>query len=154
MGTAPTTFDEVAGHRFFSAQCFNRTWELIEKPNRAERDDEEMLLLAQVSLWHWMQRDDCTPRSLSVGYWLLSRVHALLNQAELAKRHGELSLEQAAGEEPFYAGYAHEALARAALIDGDHAALERHLKEARTCAAQVTDAEERGMLERDLEGLR
>ncbi len=69
---------EPEPHRYFSAQCFNRAWELIRRIDRTELESEQMLLLAQASLWHWTQRPDCTPRNLSIGYWQLSRVFALL----------------------------------------------------------------------------
>jgi hypothetical protein len=79
-----TDVNEAGAHRFFSAQCFNRAWDLIRKPDRTDLENEQMLLLSQASLWHWTQRSDCTPRHLSIGYWQLSRVQALLGQAENA----------------------------------------------------------------------
>lgn len=147
----PTAFDEVSGHRFFAANGFNRTWELIDKPNRTPADDEQMLLRAYASLWHWTQRADCKPQNLSIGYWLVSRVHALLNQPEPARQFGELSLQQATDQPPFYIGYAHEALARAAAIAGDADRRTYHLALANGYAALVTVEEERRLLETDLE---
>lgn len=148
-----TEFDEVRGHRFFSANCFNRTWELIDQLDRTPADDEQMLLRAYASLWHWTQRADCTPQNLSVGYWLASRVHALLNQPVQARHFGKLSLKHAAGEPPFYSGYAHEALARAAKAAEDRSQREFHLQAAQAHAALIVDAEERAMLENDLKTL-
>lgn len=147
------TFDEAQGHRFFATNCFNRTWELIDMSNRTEADNEQMLLRAYSSFWHWTQRDDCTARNLSIGYWLLSRVHALLKHPDLARQYGELSLKHAGGEPPFFVGYAHEALARAARVAGDHAQHDRHLTNAWLFAAKVTEAEDRKLLEKDLESL-
>lgn len=147
------TFDEAAGNRYFSVTCFNRTWDLIDKPDRTPADDEQMLLRTYASFWHWTQRPDCTPRNLSVGYWQLARVHALLNQPELSRHYGELSLKHAAGEAPFFIGYAHEALARAERAAGDQMRCDHHLAEARNFAKQVTDAEDRELLVKDLEAL-
>lgn len=149
-----SNFDEPRGHRFFSANCFNRTWELIDKPNRTDADDEQMLLRAYASLWHWTQRPDCTPRNLSIGYWLLSRVHALVKQADLAWHYGKLSLKHAKDEPPFYNGYACEALARAALVTHDRSRYELYLQAAQAHAALVTDAEDRALLEKDLESIK
>jgi hypothetical protein len=152
--SAAGRFSEVeSAHRHFSADCFNRTWELIDKPDRTPADNEQMLLLAYASLWHWTQRPDCTPRNLSVGYWLLSRVYSLLGVPKPARYFGELSLQHAEHEPPFYIGYAHEALARAALVAGDRLALARHFDLARKLAADVEDAEDRALLDGDLKSL-
>ncbi len=147
------SFDASAAHRFFSAACFNGVWELLERPNRTPDDDVRLLAAAHASLWHWLQRPDCTPRNLSVGYWLLSRAYAVLGNAVEARRYGSLSLDAAAQEPPFYQGYAHEALARAARSAGDSQLAERHLAEARRFAEEVTESEERTMLESDLQQL-
>lgn len=109
-----------------------------------------MILSALASLWHWMQRPDCTRQNLSIGHWQASRVYALVGQGENALRHARRSLEYADGLSPFYVGYAHEALVRAARILGDRTLAADHLAAAQACAAKVADAEERKMLEDDL----
>ena len=147
-------FDAAQAHRYFSVECFNRAWELIDQPARTAAENDEMLLRASASLWHWTQRDDCTPRTLSVGYWQMARVHALLNQPEAARHYGELSLQSAANEAPFFLGYAHEALARAANVAGEQALMQHHLDEARQCAVQVAEGDERTMLEKDLQSIK
>ena len=144
-------FDAAVAHRFFSADCYNRAWELIEKSTRTPEEDDQMRNLCHASLWHWTQRGDCTARTLSVGYWQLARVYALLGRADDAARYGGLCLRYSERESPFYAGYAHEALARAARAGGHDESCARHLEEARRLAAQVIDKEERAMLEKDLD---
>jgi len=74
-------------HRQMSVKCFNECWGLIEKSDRTAEDTENMLLLAEASLWHWRQRTDCQPSNLSVGYWQVSRVHALAGNTDAAKTH-------------------------------------------------------------------
>lgn len=113
-----------------------------------------MRSLCHASLWHWTQRNDCTDRNLSIGYWQLSRVYALLGRAEDATLYGEKSLLHSVAEAPFYIGYAHEALARAAMVGGDSQRMNQHLREAREFASQVSDPEERAVLEKDLEAIR
>ena len=152
MKTSPA-FDFQLAHRFFSTDCFNRAWELIEKPRRTPGEDEQMLLLALASLWHWTEREDCTDRNLSIGYWQTARVYALLGQSENAFRYAEMCLQASEEQPPFYQGYAHEALARAAMIAGDATGAANHLSQAREFAAAVADDQERAMLETDLETL-
>ncbi len=47
MGTPE--FDLSTAHKFFSADCFNNTWGLIDKENRSPEEDDQMLLLATAS---------------------------------------------------------------------------------------------------------
>jgi hypothetical protein len=146
--------NEADAHRFFSASCFNRAWDLIDKAGRTEAENEQMLLLSQSSLWHWTQRHDCTPRNLSIGYWQLSRVYALLGRAEDARANAEACLRQSEGEAPFYIGYAHEALARSAAVAGDESAKLRHLEQATQYLAEVTEERDSALLRADLQSLR
>ena len=146
----PPEFNLAAAHRFFAADCFNRTWELIDLPARSPVENEQMLLAAMASVWHWTQRAEVSARELSIGCWQVSRVYALLGQAANAADFGERCLRHSTGLAPFYIGYAHEALARAARLAGDDARMRHHLDEARKCVATVTDQGEREALEKDL----
>lgn len=146
--------ERAAAHRIFSGECFNRVWELFEQSDRSAEDNEQMLLTAMASLWHWTQRADCTEQNRSIGYWQVSRVYALLGQAENAQRFGDEALKHSRGQPPFFVAYAHEALARAAMIAGDKPLLDAHYSAASKLAESVTDAEERRMLDDDLAQLR
>ena len=146
-------FDAVAAHRFFSAQCFNKAWDLIDKSDRTPVENQQMIQLNQASLWHWSQREDCTSRNLSVGYWQASRIHALLGDSEDARRYAQLSLVNSEGEEPFYAGYAYEALARAEMVAGKADRMEEYLDEARKWAEAITDEKSRKLLVNDLDSI-
>jgi hypothetical protein len=148
----PPSFDVEAAHRYFSADCFNRAWDLIEKKDRSAAEDEEMLRLSMASTWHWTQRPECTPANLSVGYWQTARVYILLKQTDRARRYAQLSLDTAqnGGAGPFYIAYGYEALARVEAQAGIKGKKEIYLNEARRLAQQVTDADDRGVLEGDL----
>jgi hypothetical protein len=153
QGTPPN-LDVQLAHQHFSADCFNRTWSLIEKPDRTPADTEAMVLCALASLWHWTQRSDCTDRNLSIGHWQVSRTYALAVQGANAMHHARRSRALLPeGSPPFYLGYAHEAIARAAIVLGDRELFVEHLKAARQCAAEVTDARERQWLDNDLKSL-
>ena len=123
-------FDIALAHQWFSADCFNRTWGLLDKAERTPEEDEQMISLAHASIAHWREREDCANQNLSIGYWQLSRIHAVLGRAENAKHYGQLCLSVSTEEPPFFLGYAHEALARAAKVAGDQSAFESHLRKA------------------------
>jgi len=143
-------------HQHFSASCFNECWNLIDKADRTDEDTENMILLASASLWHWKQRDDCKPLNLSIGYWQLSRVYALAGRHDMAQLWGErcLAVSLDGKLEPFFLGYAHEALARAAIGHKDFDSAAAHLDKAEAELSRVEDDEEKALLKPDLDALR
>jgi hypothetical protein len=149
-------FDISTAHEYYSAECFNRAWDYIDKPVRTSNEDDKMLSLSLASLWHWSQREDCSATNLSVGYWQVSRVFALLRQADNARHYGRLCLEASQGEGvlPFYQGYAYEALARAECVAGNLDEMERYLVQAHQIAAVLTEPDEKKQMLHDLATIR
>jgi hypothetical protein len=148
--SAVPLFDLAAAHRWFSADYFNRVWALLEKADRTAEDNERMISLCHASLAHWQDRPDCTAQNLSIGWWQLSRVHAVLGQGELAMHTALHCLDASHDEPPFFLGYAHEAIARAAKLMGNCSIQSRHRDFALQLAATVDDAGNRAALEADL----
>jgi len=146
-------FDMSTVHRYFSADCFNKTWDLLDKNTRSTMEDEEMVWLSMTSLWHWTQRGDCTSQNLSIGYWLISRVFAVIGQVDNARRYGQLCLESSQGESvlPFYRGYAYEALARAEHLAKNLEKMHEYNNKAHEVAEILPDPEEKQQLLNDLE---
>jgi hypothetical protein len=149
-------FDLQTAHKYFSAECFNRAWDFIDKPLRSPAEEEKMLQLSLASLWHWTQREDCTPTNLSIGYWQVARVYALIRQADQARRYGDLCLKasQTDGVLPFYQGYAYEALARAEQVADNLDAMEKFLIQAHQIASGLTEPSEKKQLLKDLASIR
>lgn len=147
-------FDLLAVHRHFSAWCFNRAWDLIEKPDRTEADGRLMVALSYASIFHWTSRPDCTDKNLAVGYWQASRVQALLGNGQEAIRNAEICLGYSTNLEPFHLGYAYEALARAAGLMNDATNLAKYLDRAESLAEQVPDEHDRQLLAADIAQLR
>lgn len=145
--------DEQAAHQHFSKKWFNETWTYFDKAIRTPAEEEQMLELAVASLAHWRSRADGAPLNLSIGCWQVSRAFALAGEASLARRYGLLCQEYSRSLEPFYQGYASEALARAELAAGNLQQAQSHLAEAYTFCARVPDPEERQALEDDLDML-
>ncbi len=149
----PGTTDDERTHQRFSVECFNAAWDLIEAPQRSIEEDEDMLRRAMTSIWHWTQRSDCTQQKVAVGYWQVSRIHALLGRADEARRYGELSLAASSAEDvaPFALAYAFEALARAEGVAGNADARDDYIVRARDVVETMSDAEARRMVLNDLE---
>lgn len=153
--TQTPEFDLEKAHHFFAADCFNRSWDYIDKSSRTAEDDLAMLLLSMASLWHWTQRKNVTPTNLSIGYWQVSRVYAQLGQVENARLYGQYCLQESQkdGVPPFYLGYASEALVRAEFVSGNVEQGKGYLSLATAACEKVSDAKEKKMLLKDLETL-
>jgi hypothetical protein len=151
VSTEPTL--EPGEHRQTAVALFNRTWELLDKDSRSVAENAEMLTAVFASRYHWRQVGDA--KNFSVSDWQVSRVAAVLGYPDLADEYGHRSLEVAATANlrPFYIGYAHEALARAARLAGDRAAVAKHLAAAYEMLELVDDAGERDLLAPDLADL-
>lgn len=157
----PTKFDgkdaEVleAAHHWFAVDCFNNCWNEIDKKKRTMEDNENMLLLAQSSLWHWKQRKDVKPMNLSIGYWQVSRAYSLAGNFEMGMEYGEKCRDISEKNElpPFYIGYAYEALAMAAIGQKNNKAAAGHLEEVESYLEKVKDPEEKKLLEDDCKKL-
>lgn len=147
---AKPDFDTAAAHKYFAAHCFNRAWDLIEKQGRTAEDERLMVALNQASIYHWMQREDCDDRRLSVGYWQASRIQSVLGNAGEARRFAQTCLAYSRELEPFYLGYAFEALARAEAVAGNAAAAASLAAEAKAHAERVSRKEDRELLMNDL----
>ena len=148
-------FDIHKAHKYFSTDCFNQTWEYINKvDDRSMEENLAMLHTAIASLWHWSQRQDVKPENLSIGYWQVSRVYNLISQPHNAKTYGTLSLKYARDLKPFYKGYAYETLARAEMILNNRFIMNVHLGKAREMLEQIEDEEEKQTLFKDLETIR
>ena len=143
-------FDSAKAHQFFSAHCFNSAWELIDKPARTPEENEQMIQRTMASLWHWTQREDCTDKNLSIGYWQAARVYALAGEPDNARKYAQRCLDITPTDDPFCLGYAHEAMARAEALAGNEENATEHLAKATQFATNVTKAEDRKLLEADL----
>ncbi len=145
-------FDLNDAHRYFSAECFNRAWDYIDKPTRTPEEDQSMLLLGMASLWHWTQRPDVLPGNFSIGYWQVARIYALLGQADASRKYGQLCLQASQGEgtQPFHLAYAYEALARAEALAGERSKADEYLHLARQVSEKMSDPEDRKRLLDDL----
>jgi len=148
------SFDASVGHKYFSADYFNRVWGLLDKKDRTPEEDALMLSMCHASFAHWNDRDDVTDRELSIGLWQLSRVYAVLGKSIPAKDQAERCVEVSANlEDPFCIGYSYEALARAEKLARNEDAATAALTKARECAEKVESEEDKKYLLSDLEDL-
>ena len=138
--------------RELAADCFNRTWTLMQKANRTPEEDDEMLHCAHASRYHWGEVGTAAHRAR--GEWQCSRVYTVLGRAEPALHHAQRCLELCESNpsaiEDWDLPFAYEALARAHAVAGDEAESARCLQQARSLGAAIAEDDERALLESDL----
>jgi len=138
----------VTDHRQLGVDLFNHVWTLLEQPERTADEDDTMLHAAHASRHHWGQVGE--PRHLARGEWQISRVYAVLDRGEPALHHARRCLEilERSGDgEEWDVPFAHEAVARAALVARERETAEYHLSQARQLGVQIEDADDREHLE-------
>lgn len=138
----------MTDHRQLGVDLFNHVWTLLEQPERTADEDDTMLHAAHASRHHWGQVGE--PRHLARGEWQISRVYAVLDRGEPALHHARRCLEileRSRDGEEWDVPFAHEAVARAALVAGERETAEYHLAQARQLGAQIEDADDREHLE-------
>jgi len=84
-------FSLAEAQREFAKKTNGRVWELLGKTNQTLAEDEEMVLAAQASLYHWSQIG--TGVHAQRGQWLLAHVYTVLEQPDLAMQHASRCME-------------------------------------------------------------
>lgn len=148
--TNPSDEDIARWHRTFGPRAFNHTWTLLDADELTPEEEEEMLASTFAQRYHWYQVG--TPKNWAVADWQVSRVAAVVGYAELSRRFGQRSLDVAEEHDlgPFVRGFAHEAIARAAADVDDIDTFTEHLEAARALLPEITEPEDRDVLEADL----
>jgi tetratricopeptide (TPR) repeat protein len=142
----------LGSHKQLASQCFNRVWDFLDLQERTKEEEEQMIHLAHTSFWHWTQVEDHTSTNLSIGYWQIARVYAVVGNGEqsrfFAERCVEVSLQ--ADIPPFYIGYGYEALARAYMVLGQSEMAFDIFQKALSYAEEVVVEDSKKMLLKDL----
>ena len=138
-------------HNYLATKLFNDTWGLLDKTDRTPEEDVLMIHTAHASLFHWLQFGEA--KNFSIGEWQVSRVYAELKMGESALKHGlaNVDLCKKNNISGFELGYAYESVARAYKILGKVNLKEEYLNKAYSEVENISDAEEKEYLIKDLE---
>ena len=129
-------------HRKIAVECFNKTWDYLEKERRDADDDRQMLHLAHTSRYHWGLVG--TARNLAVGDWQVSRAYAALKQSELALHFAKSALEICERNNlSDLLVSAYEGMARALALSSNISQARDYLSMARKQMGSITDKEDK-----------
>jgi len=145
---------ESHDHRQLAADLFNHTWELIDKTERTQAEDDEMIHSAHASRYHWGLAG--TALNLARGEWQISRVYSILNRSEPAMYHANRSLDycQENGFGDFDLAFAYEALARASSAAGDKQSVAEYLRLAKEAGDKIAEKDDRDYFFSELESIK
>jgi hypothetical protein len=132
-----------ATHRRFAVDCFNGTWDFLDKADRTKQENFDMIHMAHASRFHWGQIG--TPLEFARGDWQLSRVYADLGMGKAARVYAQNCLEHCLenGIGDFDLAFAYEALARAYAVTGDQEKLHQSLDLATQAGDKIADEGDR-----------
>jgi hypothetical protein len=139
-------------HRSLGIELFNKTWDLMDKTDRTPTEDATMLELAHASAYHW---SFCgTVVNQQRGYWLISRVYAVLVIPDacllFAKLCRECTESGLSEMEDFDVAFSFEALARAYALNGELKKTAEMFKSAIEAGNLMKDEEDRKIFSESL----
>src|SRR5262245_25002579 len=128
------------------------TWTHLQNPSRTPDERDRMAASAYASLYLW-EKAGGTALNQARGHWLISRVHCIAGNPELAARHAQLCdryTQAATDRKDFDDVYAMEAQARAAAMNREFPAAARLKAQADQRAQAIQDPEDKQLVLTDL----
>jgi hypothetical protein len=129
--------------RKLGIDLFNETWTYLDRHERTAEDDDRMLERAYASAYYWSQVGK--PENFARSHWQLSRVWAVLGQAQPALYHARRCLDYCEANDIYGwdRPFAYEAFARAYAAAGDAAETLRYLALAREHGERIEEKGDR-----------
>jgi hypothetical protein len=142
--------DVTRWHRRFAVELFNRSWDLLEQPDRSSDEDAEMLAAAFGSAWHWQQVG--TAENIALGDHQISKVASHVGQPALALHYARRALEaiETGHFGDWQVAAAYEGMARASAANGDDAGRDYWVQRCTVALGAVPDAGDRSVVAEQL----
>jgi len=141
-------------HTTLAKSLFNQTWSLLDKMDRSQKDEIQMIHGAHASRHHWGKVGE--PIQFERGEWLISRVYSVLGRSESALFHAKECLrvcrENDIGD--FDIAFAYEAVARAHAIADESVLAEKYIELAKGAGAIIEDKGNREYFMGELESIK
>jgi pentatricopeptide repeat protein len=141
-------------HKEFAKSTNGRIWELLDKENRTQLEDDELLYAVFASCYHWLKVG--TGLHQQRGEYLISMVYVSLGVPQQALTHAkkcwELTEQHGDEMKNFDIAFAYECLARAYAMNGDVETGRRYYALAREAGEKIRDPADREIFDQDLRG--
>ena len=143
--------DEAARwHRRFAVELFNRSWDLLEQPDRSPDDDAELLAAAFGSAYHWGRVGTAENRALADHQ--IAKAASGAGQPALALHYARRALEaiEIGRFGDWQVAAAYEGMARACAVAGDVAGRDYWVQRCTVALGAVPDAADRSVVAEQL----
>jgi hypothetical protein len=148
------TFTEAEAQLHFAKRFNGKTWELLDKQERTQEEDELLVDYAHASLAHW--RSAGTGVHLQRGAWILARVYTVLGNEQMAAQYALRCLELTEQHKDllsdFDFAFSYECMARAQALAGDQTEAQKYIAKANKAGAVIKDEEDRQIFFDDFNG--
>lgn len=143
MSEINTSLSLQEWHRKQAIENFNTTWDYIDKKDRTQEDNINMIHTTHASRFHWGKIG--TPLNFARGEWQISRVYSLLGMSESALYHAKLSLELCLKDDikDFDLAFGYEAVARAYMVAKDEEQMKKHIILAKEASENIEKEEDK-----------
>ena len=140
-------------HAYFAKALNGEVWNLLEKAERTQAEDERMLFAAYASAYHWLEAG--TALNQQRGEWLITRVQTVLGNRETALLHAKhclaLTMQHENLMKDFDFAYAFEGLSRAHALNGNLDKGAYYLEEAKKAGEKISAKGDREFFFKDLQ---
>jgi hypothetical protein len=143
-------------HKQMAKDCFNKTWDFLDKSERSKEEENEMVHTTHASRYHWgvlVNNGKGTPLNLQRGEWQIAHVYTIIKRAEPALNHAKtcLKLTEENNIGDFDLAFAYEAMARVMALTKDKDGFEKHFKLAKEAGQKVKQKGDRDYFLDELE---
>ena len=144
-------FDEKEAHKHFAITLFNKVWDLMEKKDRTDEDDELMVHAAHTSAYHWLQVG--TEVNFQRSAWQIARVYTILGNKPMALHYAQQCYDMTTENDlqDFDLAFAFEAMARAFALNGMKEDFEHFHQLAAEASEQIGEIEDKEVFLKDLD---
>ena len=148
------SFTEAEAQLHFAKGFNGKTWDLLDKQDRTQEENELLVDYAHASLAHW--RVAGTGVHLQRGVWMLARVNTVLGNSQLASQYAARCLELTEQHKEllsdFDFAFAYECMARAQALAGNQAEAQKYIAMADEAGKVIQDEEDRQIFFDDFNG--
>lgn len=141
-------------HKHFAQATNGRVWELLQKRDRSQAENDEMVHAAHACAYHWKFAGTAVHQQR--GEWLISHVYVVLGHGNEALRHAERCFELTESNrslmQDFDIAYAFEGMARAQALLGDRKMAEEFLVLAQQAGNSIANEEDLSIFMGDFDG--
>lgn len=145
---------EEANH-YFGIEFNNAIWTLLDKKDRTEAENHEMINLAHASLLHWSRSPKGTKANLQRGEYMIANVHTFIGNKDqalyYANRCLKLTQDYKSEMADFDIAYAYLIMARALALAGNKEEGLKYLDLAKKATEEIKDKDDKDIVLLDLD---